>query len=209
MGLFTKKEKGNCIWIESHYIIDGELYKFVLNRFVYDKDRESLSNMELFDKYGFSLCKYKIEYENFRGYWFSEYYDSISHLPYDIRKYISKATEVKDEDLDSAIKKINMNFKKQFDDFKLDGTLYRANFKSENKSFSAVVKPKRKLVDSKESKLAASLILEIEVLDGKSAETKREFIPFYQFVEDYIPECGIEVFESSDIQDFKVKDYFK
>ena len=116
MGLFTKKEKGNCIWIESHYIIDGELYKFVLNRFVYDKDRESLSNMELFDKYGFSLCKYKIEYENFRGYWFSEYYDSISHLPYDIRKYISKATEVKDEDLNSAIEVVESS---DIQDFKV------------------------------------------------------------------------------------------
>jgi hypothetical protein len=205
MGLFSKKEKVESVWVESHYIIDGELYKFVLNAFVYSKDRDSMSKMELFDKYGFSVCKYKIEYEDFRNYWFSEYYDSISFLPYDM----SKATEVKDEDLDSAIEKIKMDFKKQFDDFKLDGTLYRANFRSENKSFSAVVKPKRKLVDNKESKLADSLILEIEVLDGKSAETKREFIPFYQFVEDYTPECEIEVVESSDIQDFKIKDYFK
>ena len=205
MGLFTKQEKVESIWVESHYIIDGELYKFVLNAFVYDKDRNSMTNMELFDKYGLSVCKYKIEYEDFRNYWVSEYYDSISYLPYDM----SKATEVKDEDLNSAIEKIKMDFKKQFDDFKLDGTLYRANFRSENKSFNAVVKPKRKLVDSKESKLADSLILEIEVLDGKSAETKREFIPFYKFVEDYTPECGIEIVESSDIQDFKVKDYFK
>ena len=201
MGLFSKKEKVESIWVESHYIIDGELYKFVLNAFVYSKDRDSMSNIELFDKYGVSVCKYKIEYEDFRNYWVSEYYDSIKYLPYDM----SKATEVKDEDLDSAIEKIKMDFKKQFDDFKLDGTLYRANFRYENKSFSAVVKPKRKLVDSKEN----SLILEIEVLDGKSAETKREFIPFYKFVEDYTPECGIEVVESSDIQDFKVKDYFK
>ena len=138
-------------------------------------------------------------------YWISEYYDSISYLPYDM----SKATEVKDEDLDSAIEKIKMDFKKQFDDFKLDGTLYRANFRSKNKSFNAVVKPKRKLVDSKESKLEDSLILEIEVLDGKSAKTKREFIPFCKFVEDYTPECEIEVVESSDVQDFKIKDYFK
>ena len=205
MGLFSKKEKVEHIWIESHYIIDGELYKFALNAFVDEKDRDSLSNMELFDKYGLSVCKYKIEYENFSDCWISGYYGSIRYLPYDM----SKATEVKDEDLDSAIEKIKMNFKKQFDDFKLDGTLYRANFKSENKSFSAVVKPKRKLVDSKESKLSDSLILEIEVLDGKSAETKREFIPFYKFVEDYTPECEIEVVESSDIQDFKIKDYFK
>jgi hypothetical protein len=205
MGLFSKKEKVESIWIESHYIIDGELYKFVLNTFVYDKDRNSLSNMELFDKYGFSVCKYKIEYEDFRNYWVSEYYDSISYLPYDM----SKATEVKDEDLDSAIEKIKMDFKKQFDDFKLDGTLYRANFRSENKSFSAVVKPKRKLVDSKESKLADSLILEIEVLDGKSAETKREFISFYNFLENYIPECGMIVVDSSDIKDFETERYFK
>jgi hypothetical protein len=205
MGLFSKKEKVESAWIESHYIIDGELYKFVLNAFVYEKDRDLLSKMEIFDKYGVSVCKYKIEYEDFRNYWVSEYYDSIKYLPYDM----SKATEVKDEDLDSAIEKIKMDFKKQFDDFKLDGTLYRANFRSEKKSFSAVVKPKRKLVDSKESKLADSLILEIEVLDGKSAETKREFIPFYKFVEDYTQECEIEVVESSDVQDFKIKDYFK
>ena len=205
MGLFSKKEKVESIWVESHYIIDGELYKFVLNAFVYEKDRDSLSKMEMFDKYGVSVCKYKIEYEDFRNYWVSEYYDSIKYLPYDM----SKATEVKDDDLDSAIEKIKMDFKKQFDDFKLDGTLYRANFRSEKKSFSAVVKPKRKLVDSKESKLADSLILEIEGLDGKSADTKREFIPFYKFVEDYTSECEIEVVESSDIRDFKVKDYFK
>ena len=205
MGLFSKKEKVESAWIESHYIIDGELYKFVLNAFVYEKDRDLLSKMEMFDKYGVSVCKYKIEYEDFRNYWVSEYYDSIKYLPYDM----SKATEVKDEDLDSAIEKIKMDFKKQFDDFNLDGNLYRANFRSEKKSFSAVVKPKRKLVDRKESKLADSLILEIEVLDGKSAETKREFIPFYKFVEDYTSECEIEVVESSDIRDFKVKDYFK
>ena len=207
MGLFSKKNKnkGEHIWIVSYYIIDGELYKFVLNCFVYDKDRESLSNMELFDKYGFSVCKYKIEREDFHDYWISGYYESISYLPYDM----SKATEVKDEDLDSVIEKIKKDFKNQFDNFKLDGTLYRANFCSKNKSFSAVVKPKRKLVDRKESKLADSLILEIEVLDGKSAETKREFIPFYQFVDGYTPECEIEVVESNDIQDFKIKDYFK
>jgi hypothetical protein len=205
MGLFSKKEKGDCIWIESHYIIDGELYKFILNCFVYEKDRDSLSNMELFDKYGFSVCKYKIEYEDFSNYWISEYYDSISNLPYDM----SKATEVKDEDLDSVIEKIKMDFKKQFDEFPLDGSLYREKYRKENQIFNSVVKPIRKLVDDDPKRTVENLILEIEILDGITAKTKREFISFYNFIENYSPGCGIIVFESSDIQDFETERYFK
>ena len=122
---------------------------------------------------------------------------------------MSKAVEISAEYLDIAVKEREDVFRKQFKDFKLDGTLYRAKYRTDKQVFRSIVKPKRKLVDDFEDTTANSLILEIEVLDGKSAETKRKFITFYQFLDNYIPECEIEVVESHDIQDFKIKDYFK
>ena len=226
MGIFSKKKtkESEYTYLKAYYIIDGNLYRFCLGAHIQEEDLNgSLSSIELFQKYGndgLFVNKYDIKnigsisYKDaekinrdgmYSEYSEREYYKSFDELPFDM----SKAREIYTKDLYDAIYEIKMNFEKQFKEFPLDGTLYRAKHNRFDNAFKAIVKPKRKLVDSKESKLSNSLILEIEVLDGKSAETKREFIPFYQFVDYYTPECEIEVVESNDIQDFKIKDYFK
>lgn len=226
MGFFSKNKTKEIkyTYLKAYYIIDGNLYRFYLGTYMQEEDLNgSLSSIELFQKYGnegIIVNKYDIKnigsitYKEaekinrdgrYSEYSVCEHYRSFNELPFDM----SKAREIYTKDLYNAIYEIKMNFEKQFKEFPLDGTLYRAKHNRFDNAFKAIVKPKRKLVDKKESKLADSLILEIEVLDGKSAETKREFIPFYQFVDDYTPECEIEVVESSDVQDFKIKDYFK
>lgn len=206
MCLFSKKNKskGDFIRRESYYIIDGEIYQFVFNAWACNEDLNK-SNWDLMNEYGFFVNKYCIEHNKFRNTWFSNYYDCFDVCPYDM----SKAAEISAEYLDIAIKEREDVLRNQFEDFKLDGTLYRAKDRTDKQVFKSIVKPKRKLVDKFEEITANSLILEIEIIDGKSAETKREFITFHQFLEDYIPECEIEVVESHDIQDFKIKDYFK
>jgi hypothetical protein len=228
MGFFSKKKtkesEYSYVYLKAYFIIDGNLYRFYLGAYIKEEDLNgSLSSIELFQKYGndgIIVNKYDIKnignisYKDaekinrdgmYSEYSVREHYNSFDELPFDM----SNVREVYTKDLYNAINEIKMNFEKQFKEFPLDGTLYRAKHNRFDNAFKAIVKPKRKLVDENETKLSSSLILEIEVLDGKSAETKREFIPFYIFVEDYTPECGIEVVESSDVQDFKIKDYFK
>ena len=212
MGLFSKQKKatkkGDFIRRELYYIIDGEIYQFVFNAWASNEDLNKHLNkptLDLMNKYGFSVSKYSLEHNNFRDPCTSDYYDCFALCPYDM----SKAVEISAEYLDIAIKERNDVFRKQFTDFKLDGTLYRAKDRTDKQVFRSIVKPKRKLVDDFEDTTANSLILEIEILDGKSAETKREFITFYQFLEDYIPECGMIVVDSSDILDFETERYFK
>lgn len=206
MCLFSKKNKskGDFIRRESYYIIDGEIYQFLFNGWACNEDLNK-SNLELMNEYGFFVNKYYIEHNKFSNAWASNYYDCFDLCPYDM----SKAAEISAEYLDIAIKEREDVLRKQFTDFKLDGTLYRSKDRTDKQVFRSIVKPKRKLVDKFEEITANSLILEIEIIDGKSAKTKREFITFHQFLEDYVPECEIEVVESHDIQDFKVKDYFK
>lgn len=225
MGIFSKKKtkESEYTYLKAYYIIDGNLYRFCLGAHIQEEDLNgSLSSIELFQKYGNNglfVNKYDIKnigsisYKDaekinrdgmYSEYSEREYYKSFDELPFDM----SKAREIYTKDLYNAIYELKMNFEKQFKKFQLDGTLYSAKYRFDN-AFKAIVKPKRKLVNKNESKLAESLILEIEVLDGKSAETKREFITFYRFVEDYTPECEIEVVDSNDIQNFQFENYFK
>jgi hypothetical protein len=53
------------------------------------------------------------------------------------------------------------------------------------------------------------------MLDGKSSETKCEFIPFHRFVDYYAPGCAVKVIESNhpndsycDYRDVSIEDYF-
>jgi hypothetical protein len=78
------------------------------------------------------------------------------------------------------------------------------------------VKPLRKLVNEREDNIARRLILEVEILDGKSSETKCEFIPFCRFVDYYAPGCAIKVVDSNhpndsycDYRNVEIEDYFK
>ena len=182
MCLFSKKNKskGDFIRRESYYIIDGEIYQFVFNAWACNEDLNK-SNRELMNEYGFFVNKYCLEHNKFRNTWFSNYYDCFDVCPYDM----SKAAEISAEYLDIAIKEREDVLRNQFEDFKLDGTLYRAKDRTDKQVFKSIVKPKRKLVDKFEEITANSLILEIEIIDGKSAETKREFITFHQFLEEF------------------------
>ena len=226
MGIFsknkTKESKYSYVYLKAYYIIDGNLYRFYLGTYIQEEDLNgSLSSIELFQKYGnggFIVNKYDIsnissisdaEKINRDGmyseYSVCEHYNSFDKLPFDM----SKAREIYTTDLYSAINEIKMNFEKQFKEFPLDGTLYRAKHNRFDNAFKAIVKPKRKLVDENETKLSSSLILEVEVLDGIVAETRREFMTFHNFIENHVPECNIKVVDSNDIKDFKIENYFK
>ena len=226
MGIFsknkTKESKYSYVYLKAYYIIDGNLYRFYLGTYIQEEDLNgSLSSIELFQKYGndgFIVNKYDIsnissisdaEKINRDGmyseYSVCEHYNSFDKLPFDM----SKAREIYTTDLYSAINEIKMNFEKQFKEFPLDGTLYRAKHNRFDNAFKAIVKPKRKLVDENETKISSSLILEVEVLDGIVAETRREFMTFHNFIENHVPECNIKVVDSNDIKDFKIENYFK
>ena len=226
MGIFSKNKtkESNYTYFKAYYIIDGNLYRFYLGAYIQEEDLNgSLSSIELFQKYGndgFIVNKYyisnigSISYKEaekinqdgmYSEYSVCEHYRSFDELPFDM----SNAREVYTKDLYNAINEIKMNFEKQFKEFPLDGTLYRAKHNRFDNAFKAIVKPKRKLVDENETKISSSLILEVEVLDGIVAETRREFMTFQKFIENHVPECNIKVVDSNDIQNFKFENYFK
>lgn len=195
MAFLTKNKKIYCD-VLAYYIIDGELYQLSMRNNLAEADSK-LPPVEVFNKYGCHLSKYNFIYDEFAE-WASTYYDSFDDLPYDM----SKAGEVNAKDLVKAIKKVKAAFEKKFNDFPLDGTLYTSTLELEadyydgDKCFQTIVKPLRKLVNESEDNIARKLILEVEMLDGKSSETKCEFIPFCRFVEQYTPGCAIKVIES-------------
>jgi hypothetical protein len=121
--------------------------------------------------------------------------------------------------LDKAISTVKKEFEKKFKDFPLDGTLYSSTlelgYDDADQCFQTIVKPLRKLVNESEDDISRRLILEVEMLDGKSSETKSVFIPFYRFVDQYVPGCAIKVIESNhpndsycDYRDVEIEDYF-
>ena len=219
MGLFSKNKTklSKFVNFTAYYIIDGNLFRFYLGTLIPEEDLNgSLSSLELFQKYGNSNGILVNEYDItnidsiktdgiYSEYSIREYYNSFDELPFDM----TKAKEVYSRDLSNAISEIKMNFEKQFKEFPLDGTLYRAKHNRFDNAFKAIVKPKRKLVDENETKLSSSLILEVEVLDGIVAETRREFMTFHNFIENHVPKCNIKVVDSNDIKDFQIENYFK
>lgn len=212
MAFLTKNKKIYCD-VLAYYIIDGELYQLSMRTNLAEADSK-LPATEIFNKYGCHLSKYNFMYDEFAE-WASTYYDSFDELPYDM----SKAGEVNVKDLAKAVKKVKAAFEKKFNDFPLDGTLYTStldiNYYDGDRCFQTIVKPLRKLVNESEDNIALKLILEVEMLDGKSSETKCEFIPFDRFVEQYTPGCAIKVIESihpndsyCDYRDVEIEDYF-
>jgi hypothetical protein len=198
----SKKEK----WVRAleYYIIDGELYKFSKGIIIQEKD-EKLSNKEVFNKYGVQVNKFRLDYEDFED-WNCNEYDSLEDVPFDM----SKAQEVTDN-LAWAIEYIKNAFKKKFNDFSLDNTLYSSveEVLDEEQCFPVILKPKAKLINNSAKKVTESLFLEVEVLDGCNANTRHEFIHFYKFITSYKPGCSVEVAESSCPYPFKVENYFE
>lgn len=198
----SKKEK----WVNAlaYYIIDGELYKFSKSILLIG-DNMNLTDTEIFNKYGVTVSKYRLDYEDFED-WNSYEYNSLEEVPFDL----SKAHEVTDK-LEWAIECIENSFKKKFYDFCLDNTLYSSVDEDmyEEQCFPVILKPKAKLVYNSAKKVTESLILEVEVLDGNNANTRHGFIHFYKFITSYKPGCSVEVAESSCPYPFKVKNYFE
>ena len=213
MGLFTRKK--NRVEMKAYYVIDDNLYMFRNVEYLTEKG-SNLTRDEFFNLYGFRIYKYNIEYGDF-DMWYEKHCYSLSENPYDM----TKAVEVKEEHLDTVIEIIEKAFEKKFNDFRLDGTLYTSTMGTDYDyddcvCFQTIMKPLRKLVNESEDNITRRLILEVEILDGKSSETKLEFIHFSRFVDHYAPGCAVKVIESihpndsyCDYRDIEIEDYFK
>ena len=200
MSIFSKPTN---VYGVTYYIIDGNLYKFTCE--FPDKDG-MLPVVELHNKYGFRVSRYDMEFNSFAD-WSSAYYRNLDEAPYDM----TKAKGVVKASLEKAISDVEKEFEKKFQDFPLDGTLYTSSSYDEG-CFRAIAKPVRKLINTSPNNVINSMILEVEILDGLSAETKREFMTFYRFIRDYTPGCTVKVVENihqSDCYcDIEIEDYF-
>ena len=204
MGFFSKKENYEFIITSKYFIIGDDLYRFELRDFMPVSDH-NLPTTELLNKYGFYVSKYELKFSLI-----SEdviYYDTLNDVPYDM----TNAKELSDEELEDAINNLKLAFKKKFDDFRLDGSLYSTNFfmRDDSQCFPAIARPKRKLINEDCKNVIYSLILEIEVLDGKSALTQNVFITFYDFIENYKLGHNMKVLvdgEASNVE--KIEEYF-
>ena len=206
MGLFSKKENYEFIITSKYFIIDDVLYKFEVRDFMPDSDL-NLPTTELLNKYGFYVSRYELKFSTISDEYAIIYYDSLNIVPYDM----SNAKELNEDELGDAINNLKLAFKKKFDDFRLDGSLYSANFfmRDDSQCFPAIARPKRKLINEDCKDVIYSLILEIEVLDGKSALTQNAFITFYDFLENYRLGHNIKVLvegEASNVK--KIEEYF-
>ena len=193
MGIF-KKEKEKTIYhsVESYYIIDNRLFEFSMNDMISEDDKQ-LSNVELFNKYGF-------EVSNVHSIGNSEnieiHYSNFAELPFDM-----DSAQYVGYNLPDAIESIAELNKKKFEEFHLDGTVYTCSvydYKNGYQNFRTIVKPIRKLIDAgcPKGNVLRPYILEVEVLDGISAIPRREFMPFYEFLLDYEEGQDLEVVDN-------------
>lgn len=204
MGIFSKKKENEYRITSRYFIIGDDLYRFEVSDFMPDSDC-NLPTAELLNKYGFYVSKYDLKFslmpENVC------YYKTLNDVHYDM----TNAKELSEKELEDFVSNLKLDFKKKFDDFRLDGSLYSAKFfmRDETQCFPTIVRPKRKLINEEYKDVVYSLILEIEVLDGKSAETRNEFITFYDFLETYKLGHNIKVLvdgEASNVE--KIEEYF-
>ena len=199
----TKSRKNIWCDIKKYYTCNGELYQVTVES---NKDDNNLSLMELFDKYdNIEVCAYDIETDSFEE-WNSIYCKTIKELPF----AINNAREISEENLDRTIELVKIAFRNKFEDFQLDGTLYSQGYCTCEQCFPPIVKPIRKLVSGHHTGNAnLSLILEVEILDGQSATTRREFIPFIRFIKAYAPGHSLKVIESKNTYIQNVDEYFE
>lgn len=198
------KSKTKYEYVEKFaYFTNGKkIYRVSLEEFIDKKDLQ-LSRDELFNKYGFYVCEYSPDSGIFEDWKSIGTYENLKdYLGEDMK-------EINSTELQFAINSIKDDFQKKFDELQLDGTLYTYNVYAlyETSCFQKIAKVKRKLIN-KERNDDYRLFLEIEILDGKSAETKREFIPFVEFITEYKSGCDLEVVDSGDKWITKVEEYF-
>ena len=204
MGLFSKKENYEYIITPRYFIIGDDLYKFEVRDFMPDSDL-NLPTTELLNKYGFYVSKYELKFSLISED--AHYYKTLNDVHYDM----TNAKELSEKELEDAISNLKLAFKKKFDDFRIDGSLYSTNFfmRDDSQCFPAIARPKRKLINEDCKDVIYSLILEIEVLDGKSALTQNVFITFYDFIENYKLGHNMKVLidgEASNVE--KIEEYF-
>lgn len=193
MGIFSKeKEKEKTIHhsVESYYIIDNRLFEFSMNDMISEDDKQ-LSNVELFNKYGF-------EVSNVHSIGNSEnievHFSSFAEMAFDM-----DSAQYVGDNFPDAIDKISELNKKKFEEFHLDGTVYTCSvYENSHQNFRTIVKPIRKLIDKgcPKGNVLRPYILEVEVLDGISAIPRREFMPFYEFLLDYEEGQSLEVVDN-------------
>lgn len=206
MGLFAKKENYEFTIISKYFIINDGLYKFEVRDFIADSDL-NLPTKELLNKYEFYVSKYDLKCVSYILSENAVQYDTLNDVPYDM----TTAKELSEKEMEDAINDLKLAFKKKFDDFRIDGSLYSGNFfmRDGTQCFPTIARPKRKLINEEYKDVVYSLILEIEVLDGISAQTRNAFITFYDFIENYKLGHNMKVLvdgEASNVE--KIEDYF-
>lgn len=193
MGFFSKeKEKTIYHSVESYYIIDNRLFEFSMSDMISEDDKQ-LSNVELFNKYGFEVTNI---YSIGNSGNIEIHYSSFEELSFDM-----DSAQYVGDSLPDAINVLSELNKKKFEEFQLDGTVYTCSVydhKNGHQNFRTIVKPIRKLIDSgcPKGNVLRPYILEVEVLDGMSASTRREFMPFYEFMLDYEEGQTLEVVDN-------------
>ena len=198
------KSKTKYEYVEKFaYFTNGKkIYRVSLEEFIDKKDLQ-LSRDELFNKYGFYVCEYSPDSGIFEDWKSIGTYENLSDFLGEDMK------EINSTELQSAIKSIKNDFQKKFDELQLDGTLYTYNVYPlyETSCFQKIAKVNRKLIN-KERNGDNRLFLEIDILDGKSTEIKRKFIPFVEFISEYRTGCDLEVVDSGDKYVTKIEEYF-
>lgn len=204
MNIFGKKSEKEWIDLKAYYKINEEIYQTRLEGKA-DVNDLNLSRDELFNKYGVWVCKFSIEYKEFAE-WNEIYYESLDEF----FKYIctKDPVEINEDELEEYCNNVDEEFKMKFNDFKLDGTLYTCNFFVDGCYLKEIVKVRKKLINESVSNIRDAFILEVEILDGKSADTKREFMKFYDFIRDFKIGCNVKVIDSID-DNFSIDSYFE
>lgn len=204
MNIFEKKSEKEWIDLKAYFKINEEIYQTRLEGKA-DVNDLNLSRDELFNKYGVWVCKFSIEYREFAE-WNEIYYESLDAF----FKYICAKVpvEINEDELEEYCNNVDEEFKMKFNDFKLDDTLYTCNFFVDGCYLKEIVKVRKKLINESVSNVRNALILEVEILDGKSADTKREFMKFYDFIRDFKIGCNVKVIDSID-DNFSIDSYFE
>lgn len=204
MNIFGKKSEKEWIDLKAYYKINGEIYRTRLEDEV-DVDDLNLSRDELFNKYGVWVCKYSLEHECFAEWIEIDYKSLDEFFKYICAKY---PVEINEDELEEYCNNVDEEFKMKFNDFKLDDTLYTCNFFVDGCYLKEIVKVRKKLINESIYNVADALILEVEMLDGKSAVTKREFMRFYDFINNFKIGCNVKVIDSID-DNFSIDSYFE
>lgn len=207
MNIFGNKPERKWIDLKTYYIINEEIYQARLQEEV-DEDDLNLSRDELFNKYGVWVCKYSLDHGCFAE-WIEIDYTSLDEFFESINA--KDPVEINEDELEEYCNNVDEEFKMKFNDFKLDDTLYTCNLFSDfsdNCYLKKIVKVKKKLINESIYNVADALILEVEMLDGKSAVTKREFMRFYDFINNFKIGCNVKVIDSID-DNFSIDSYFE